>query len=95
VNGVTSGWLCFERLKLPIVLATDRDAIEVAAAICERDHEDGRIVWIEDTLHTTVLAVSRALWDEADADPDLELVSDPFAPSFDADGRLVRLSEIG
>jgi hypothetical protein len=95
VNGVTSGWLCFERLKLPIVLSTDREAIEVAAAICERDHGDGRIVWIEDTLHTTVLAVSRALWDEADADPDLEAVSDPFAPSFDADGRLVRLSEIG
>lgn len=95
VNGVTSGWLGLQRLKLPIVLATDRDAIETAAAICERSNGDARIVWIEDTLHTDLLAVSRALWDEAAADPELESVGDPFAPSFGSDGRLVRLRERG
>jgi hypothetical protein len=93
VNGVTSGWLGLQRLKLPIVLATDRDAIEVAAAICERTHGDARIVWIEDTLHTDVMAVSRALWTEADSDQELETVGAPFRPSFGRDGRLVRLRE--
>lgn len=93
VNGVTSGWLGLQRLKLPIVLATDRDAVEVAAAICERARGDGRIVWIEDTLHTDVFAVSHALWDEADADPSLQIVGDGFAPDFASDGRLVRLRE--
>lgn len=93
VNGVTSGWLGLARLKLPVVLATDRDAIETAAAICERDHGDARIVWIEDTLHTDVMAVSRALWDEVAADPESEVVGAPFTPSFGSDGRLVRLRE--
>jgi hypothetical protein len=93
VNGVTSGWLGLQRLKLPTVVATDRDAIEIAAAICERDRGDARIVWVEDTLHTDALAVSRALWSEAEADPQLDLAGDPFKPSFGADGRLVRLRE--
>lgn len=93
VNGVTSGWLGLQRLKLPIVLACDRDAIEVAAAICERSPGDGRIVWIEDTLHTDRIAVSRALWDEAEANPELDGDGDCFTPTFEADGRLVRLRE--
>ena len=40
------------------------------------------------------MAISRALWDEAAADPALEVASDPFAFAFDADGRLVRLAEL-
>jgi hypothetical protein len=41
------------------------------------------------------MAISRALWDEAAADPELDLAGDPFAFSFDAEGRLVRLAELG
>jgi hypothetical protein len=93
VNGVTSGWLGLQRLKLPIVLRTDRDAIETAAAICERASGGARIIWFEDTLHTDTLAVSRALWDEADRVAGLTGSDEPFAASFAHDDRLVRLRE--
>ena len=73
VNGLTAGWFGFARCKLPIVLPTDRDAIATAAAVCERAPGDPRLVWIRDTLETRTLAISRALWDEAAADPGLEL----------------------
>lgn len=95
VNGLTAGWLTFARLKLPIVLETDRDAMTVAAAVCERTPGDPRMVWIRDTLNTTTLAASRALWAEAESDPELQLLGDPFSPSFDEDGRLVRLDDLG
>lgn len=91
VNGVTSGWLGLQRLKLPIVLASDRQTIEAANAITERERGGGRIVWIQDTLHTDVMAVSPALWLEARSDPGLEPVGAPFAVAFDDDERLVRL----
>jgi hypothetical protein len=94
VNGLTAGWLGLARLKLPIVLPTDRDAISTAAAVCARAPADPRLVWIKDTLETRTLAISRALWDEADRALGLELCGDPFAFAFDVDGRLVRLAEL-
>ncbi|MFN8224784.1 MAG: hypothetical protein U0R50_16240 [Gaiellales bacterium] len=92
VNGLTSGWLGFSRSKLPIVLPTDSDAIATAAAVCARVPGDPRLVWIRDTLSTRELAISRALWDEAGAQPGLEPVGEPFTPAF-VEGRLVRLDE--
>jgi hypothetical protein len=94
VNGLTAGWLGFARCRMPIVLPTDRDAIATAVAVCERAPGEPRLVWIRDTLATRTLAVSRALWAEAAAAPDLELAGEPFALRFDGDGRLVRLGEL-
>jgi hypothetical protein len=94
VNGLTAGWLGFARCKLPIVLPTDRDAIATAAAVCERAPGDPRLVWIRDTLETRTLAVSRALWGEAAADPELAFAGDAFPFAFDGEGRLVRLAEL-
>jgi hypothetical protein len=93
VNGLTAGWLSLARIKLPIVLPTDRDAIATAAAVCGRAPGEPRLVWIQDTLETRTLGVSRALWDEAEAAPGLEFLGEPFAMPFDGGGRLVRLAE--
>ena len=95
VNGLTAGWLGLGRCKLPIVLPTDREAIATAAGVCERAPGQARLVWIRDTLETTTIGISRALWDEAAAAPDLEFVGGPFSFAFGTDGRLVRLAELG
>ena len=93
-NALTAGLVGFERGQLPIVLPTDRDAI--LAAIAGRGRPEGvplRLAWITDTLHTETIAVSRALWDEAAGDPNLELMAQPSPMPVRADGSLEALLE--
>lgn len=89
LNVMTSGWAGLRRGRLPIVLPTDRDAIVAAVGVCGPvAARAARLVWIRDTLHTATCAVSEALWPEVAADPELELVGEPFALPFRGDGRL-------
>jgi hypothetical protein len=92
-NGLTAGWAGLKRLRLPIALPSDREAIATAVATCGRwADEPVRLVWIEDTLHTRVLAASEPLLAEAASRPDLELVGDGFAFPFDEAGTLAPLA---
>jgi hypothetical protein len=94
VNVLTSGWAGLRRGRLPMVVPTDRDAILAAVAVCGPDAATAaRIVWIQDTLHTATCAVSEALWPVVADDPDLRLVGEPFALTFDASGRLSALGD--
>jgi hypothetical protein len=84
-NILTSGNL--ERGKLPLVFATDREALE-AAAFRERavPLDQLRLACIRDTLHLRHLLVSEPLAAEARQRDDLEVVRGPLALPLDDEG---------
>jgi hypothetical protein len=88
-NALTAGLVDIRRAKLPIVLATDRLAIQAALASCgRRDLSDPRLMWIQDTEHLQTIAVSPPLAREAVGREDLLVIGTEFDPRFDADGML-------
>ena len=91
-NAITAGLFGVERGKLPIVLADDRDAVRAAIAMCGAPAERVRLAWIHDTLHTEVIAISPALFDEARR-LGLEEAGAARPLPFDTDGRLSPLLE--
>jgi hypothetical protein len=94
MNGLTAGVVGTERIKLPVVLPTDRDVVIAAVATCGRTEiEPVRLAWIQDTLHTEVLGVSEALLEEARGRDDLEVLVEPQEMPFEADGRLKPLTD--
>lgn len=84
-NAITAGQIGIERVKLPMVLADDRDAVRAAITMSVSHAADVRLAWITDTLHTEILAATTNL---VAAAPDLEVIGDPFPMVFDTEGRL-------
>jgi hypothetical protein len=84
-NSITAGQIALERVQLPMVLATDRDAVAAAVQMCGVPPAAVRLVRIRDTLHTEVMAVSAALLEQASG---LEVVGPRTPLAFDAEGRL-------
>ncbi|HEX2740820.1 MAG TPA: DUF2088 domain-containing protein, partial [Rubrobacter sp.] len=84
-NVVTSTFI--ERAKVPMVLASDEEAIETAVR-CNWgvEPEDTRFVRIPNTLHLEYLYVSENMVDEALQNAEVEVVGDPEELRFDADG---------
>jgi hypothetical protein len=89
-NGLTANAL--GALKIPIVLASDREVLEVALHSVGHG-ADARLAIIRSTLELEHLWLSEALLDEAAATPSLEVLGPPTALSFDADGRLEVVAE--
>ena len=86
-NVVTSTFL--ERAKVPMVLQNDREALQTAVRCNWGVPPEGtRFVRIPNTLHLGHLYVSENLVEEALANSDAEVVSDPGPLRFDADGSL-------
>lgn len=87
----------FRPIKTPMVMANDRDAIEVVLrTVNGRAPEHTRTVIIQNTLKLEELVISEALWSEAQA-KGLEPLSDWTPLSFNADGNLTEAAglEIG
>ena len=84
-NVLTSGNV--ERAKLPLVFATDREAVE-AAAFRERltPLAELRVACLRDTLHLRHLLISEPLAVAARARADLEIVGEPMSLPFDRQG---------
>ena len=86
-NALTAGLVDLQRAKLPIVLDSDRLAIQAALASCGRRDPDGaRLMWIEDTEHLDVVGVSEPLAAEARQRDDLVVApadADPAAAAND------------
>jgi hypothetical protein len=76
-----------ERAKIPMVLASDREALE-AAIRCNWgvEPEDTRFVRIPNTLHLRYAYLSENLLDEALASGNVEVVEDATEMEFDEDG---------
>lgn len=90
INGFTAGIGGVQRIQIPIVLPTDRDAIAAAIRTCGRpDQENVRIARIASTMETDELLVSASLRADTVRDPDLEIVAEPGTMSFDEGGALL------
>ena len=88
-NALTAGIVDVRRAKLPIVLPSDRLAIQAALASCgRRDLSRVRLMWIRDTEHLEVVAVSADLGAAAADRDDLELLGEGSEMRFDDRGSL-------
>jgi hypothetical protein len=85
LNGLISGAL--EAIKIPVVLETDRQAMEVALHSIGHA-SDARIAIVRSTLDLEDLWVSEALADEVAASPRLQVTSPAAELVFDHDARL-------
>jgi len=74
--------------KIPIILESDREAIEVALKSAEPKGAP-RVVRIGNTLHLMEYWISPGLLDEAHAVPGLELLGAPEPMSFDSSGNFL------
>jgi Lactate racemase N-terminal domain len=84
-NVLTSTFV--ERAKIPMVLSSDREALE-AAIRCNWgvEPEDTRFVRIPNTLHLRYAYLSENLLDEALASGEVEVIEEAAALEFDEDG---------
>ncbi len=90
VNAITSGIGGVQRARLPLIMPTDVDALCAGVLACSNGNPShARVVRIKNTLELAELEVSESLLDEVRRHPRLELVSEPRALEFDADGNFV------
>ncbi len=86
-NSVTSGIFGMFRVSIPITMADDRRALEVAVRGCGQPQDKARFVFIRDTLALQHIWVSPSLREQVEHHPRLRIEREvPLA--FDAQGRM-------
>ena len=88
-TGVTNTFL--HLMKIPMLMDNDREAIQLALRSCPDadDKANMKLIRIPDTAHIEYLEISEGLLPQAKANPRLEIVSEPYALPFDAEGNLL------
>jgi hypothetical protein len=87
LNALTSGYI--ETAKLPLDFASDSTMLDAAlASVGTKPPDQVRLLWIRNTLELSELASSTPYLAEAAARGDLEILSEPIALEFDAEGNL-------
>ena len=75
---------------MPLVLATDRMAIQAAVyTLTDGDAAQPRIVRIQNTSRLEVIEISEALLPEAEKRGDVEILEEPRPFRFDSRGNLL------
>jgi hypothetical protein len=78
-----------EGARIPMVMASDKEAIQVALKSCTgNDKRNPRVIRIHTTLELDRIEISEALLPEARRHPDMELEGEPFPLPFNAAGNL-------
>ena len=86
-NVLTSTVLCTP--KIPFFTHSDKTCIQVALKTCHYiDREHPRIVRIKDTMRLEEIEISEAMLEEARANPNVEVISEPYDWPFDGEGNL-------
>jgi hypothetical protein len=85
-NGITAGALA--AIKIPIVLDSDRQAMEVALHSIGHGGSAARVAIVRSTLDLETMWVSEALVDEVATNSRLEVLGPPAELVFERDGRL-------
>lgn len=76
-------------VRIPIIMESDREAIQVCVRTCnEIDKNNPRIVRIPNSLHIEHIWLSEAYLEEARANPNLTIESEPEEFPFHEDGNL-------
>lgn len=87
-TGVTNTFL--HLMKIPMIMDNDREALQLALCCCPEaeDQEHMKMIRIHNTAHIEYIEISEALLEQAKANPNLEILSDPYELAFDAQGNL-------
>jgi hypothetical protein len=87
MNAMTAGILGMQRSSLPITMASDKAALEVALRNCGQPQESARLVFIKDTLTLDHMWVSPNLQAEVEAHPRLAVTGE-VPLNFTAEGTM-------
>lgn len=87
-TGVTNTFL--HLMKIPMIMDNDREALQLALMCCPEaeDHDSLKMIRIPDTAHIGEIEISEGLLPLAKANPDIEILTEPYDLPFDARGNL-------
>ena len=87
-TGVTNTFL--HLMKIPMIMDNDREAIQLALHSCPEadDRNNLKLIRIPDTAHIEELEISVGLLPSARANPNIEILSDPYDMKFLSNGNL-------
>ena len=87
-TGVTNTFL--HLMKIPMIMDNDREALQLALCCCPdaEDHEHLKMIRIPNTAHIEYIEISEGLLPQAEANPNIEILSEPYDLAFDAEGNL-------
>ncbi len=80
-------------IKVPIHFASDRVCLEkIAPTVGKLNMKEVTIGWVRNTMELATLALSETLRAEIAKNPNLEIIGEPFALEFDAEGNFGKLA---
>jgi hypothetical protein len=89
MNALTAGLVGALGVKIPPIIPTDKDTIELALTLLDKHDGSARIMRIKNTLELATFQVSEALLDEVKSNPKLEQIGEPAGMQFDILGNLI------
>ena len=87
-TGVTNTFL--HLMKIPMIMDNDREAMQLALMCCPEaeDHDHMKMIRIPNTAHIGVIEISEGMLPLAEANPNIEILTEPYELSFDENGNL-------
>ena len=87
-TGVTNTFL--HLMKIPMIMDNDREALQLALMCCPEaeDPDNMKMIRIPNTAHIEYIEISEGMLPLAKANPNLEILSEPYDLPFDENGNL-------
>lgn len=87
-TGVTNTFL--NLMKIPMIMDNDREALQLALCCCPdaEDQDHLKMIRIRNTAHIDEIEISEAMLPLAKANPNIEILSEPYGLEFNAQGNL-------
>lgn len=87
-TGVTNTFL--HLMKIPMIMDNDREALQLALCCCPdaEDQNNMKMIRIPNTAHIEYIEISEGLLPQAKANPNIEILSEPYDLEFDENGNL-------
>ena len=87
-TGVTNTFL--HLMKIPMIMDNDREALQLALCCCPdaEDQNNMKMIRIPNTAHIEYIEISEGLLPQAQANPNIEILSEPYDLDFDENGNL-------
>lgn len=87
-TGATNTFL--HLMKIPMIMDNDREALQLALCCCPdaEDQTNMKMIRIPNTAHIDVIEISEGMLPLAKANPNIEILSEPYELAFDENGNL-------
>lgn len=89
MNALTAGAIGLIGAKIPVIMPTDRDAIELLFRLSNKQINEIKVMRIKNTLELATFQASEALLDEIKANEKLEIIGEGVEMQFDILGNLI------